>query len=133
MLTDDARCQRRFWAALAAVIAALCILGLAHVWLEPPSPVDGAFHSSPDISRLSLSAIMADSGAGYALLSEAQAGRRYFLRNGKFYDHARRPIPEISGSLDTAQKTVTLTQGQEVRVLRLGNPDSAPDKARFRR
>lgn len=83
----------------------------------------GELPEAPEFSihALSLRAIMQDSGADYALFSDANSGGTMLFRKGRLYDSKNKVIAGVTGNIKIKQKTVNLlTEDQDVQVFRLG-------------
>lgn len=77
-----------------------------------------------NIHNLSLRAVMKDSAADYALLSDKTLGMTFVLRKGKVYDAKNKPIPGVTGTINMKQKSASLiTRDKDVQVLRLGEEE----------
>ncbi len=85
---------------------------------QPFNPEDFNIHN------LTLRAVMQDSAADYALLSDRSLGMTFILRKGKVYDGKNKPIPGITGTIDIKHKSATLmTRDKDVQVLKLGEEE----------
>jgi hypothetical protein len=78
-----------------------------------------------NIHNLNLRGLMADSKSNYALLIDANYGESFILQGGKLYDPKGKPVPGISGRLDTKRKTVYIkAHDGDVQVLRMGEKNA---------
>lgn len=84
----------------------------------PPKEFDPEDFS---IHQLELKGIMRDKTGLTALLSDMTTHFTFILRGGRLYDMRKKAVPGVTGVIQLAQKTVTLTTAdKDVQTLRLG-------------
>lgn len=93
--------------------------GMAAVAIAaPPKEYDPEEFS---IHQLELKGIMRDKAGLTALLSDMNTRFTFILRGGRLYDMRKKAVPGVTGVIQLAQKTVTLTTAdKDVQTLRLG-------------
>ncbi|TBR21490.1 hypothetical protein EPO15_10235 [bacterium] len=84
----------------------------------PPKDFDPEEFS---IHQLELKGIMRDKAGMSAMLVDMNTHFSFILRGGRLYDMRKKPVPGVTGVIQPAQKTVTLTTAdKDVQTLRLG-------------
>lgn len=84
----------------------------------PPKEFDPEEFS---IHKLELKGIMRDKAGMTALLVDIDTHFTFILRGGRLYDMRKKPVPNVTGAIQPAQKSVTLTTAdKDVQTLRLG-------------
>ena len=73
------------------------------------------------IHQLELKGIMRDKAGLTALLTDMNTHFTFILRGGRLYDMKKKAVPGVTGVIQLAQKSVTLTTAdKDVQTLRLG-------------
>ena len=73
------------------------------------------------IHALELKGIMRDNGGMTAMLVDMNTHFGFMLRGGRLYDMRKKAVPGVTGVIQPAQKSVTLTTAdKDVQTLRLG-------------
>ncbi len=76
------------------------------------------------IHELDLKGIMRDRTGTFAILTDRLVGVGFLLRGGKLYDYRNNTIPDVTGKINVAQKTVYLiTSEKDVQTLHLGEDE----------
>ncbi|MFH2202515.1 MAG: hypothetical protein ABIJ96_05340 [Elusimicrobiota bacterium] len=74
-----------------------------------------------NIHELDLKGLLRDKNGAFAILTDRLAGVGFMLRKGKLYDYRNNLIPDVTGKINVAQKTVYLiTSEKDVQTLHLG-------------
>ena len=73
------------------------------------------------IHQLELKGVMRDKAGMSAMLVDMNTHFSFILRGGRLYDMRKKPVPGVTGVIQPAQKSVTLTTAdKDVQTLRLG-------------
>lgn len=81
------------------------------------------------IHELELKGIMRDKSGSFAVLKDRVVGMGFVLRQGRLYDLKNKPVPDVTGKINLAQKTVYLiTSEKDVQTLRLGEDKEEMDE-----
>ncbi|MDD5656334.1 MAG: hypothetical protein PHF00_03665 [Elusimicrobia bacterium] len=76
------------------------------------------------IHKLTLTGMLKDPAADFAIFSDADSGLRFILRKGRLYDSKNKPVPGIGGTVNMKEKMATLTAPEgDVQVFRLGEEE----------
>ncbi len=82
-----------------------------------------------DIHELDLKGILQDKKGSFAILKDRASGIGFILRGGKLFNFKGKSISDVTGKVNTAQKTVYLiTSEKDVQTLRLGKDDEEDDE-----